>query len=260
MSSSQERISSKAPEYAVYMQNTDNLQLSDGIAAGTKKWQNWGWTADESSQWTSLRSQSDILYPQYADGSKSNTTVIDQMNLLIMNTKKYDNDPLTGHHLLDKIALNGTISDCETFHVKRGTALAAVSHQGAGNSRNVGGSAVGTGSSSLKPVITITKYAVGEHEVLVSNPDTPTSHALPDGIKFAKLYCFIGTSAPTSLSQYNFVGNASRGHVLSAFSDADLAPFPAGTVLYAWYIARYESNKGVLGDACGAVRAQILHP
>jgi hypothetical protein len=124
----------------------------------------------------------------------------------------------------------------------------------------VGGVAVGTGASSLKPVLSIKKYDVGEHIVGVVNPETPKSSALPDGIKFAKLYRFIGTVAPTALSQYVFVANAKKGKALSSFADADLAAFPVGTVVYAWYIARYESNTGVLGDACGTIRAQILHP
>jgi len=250
------RIPSVASEFATYMQRTDNLQLSPGTPATTKKWQNWGWTLAQSQQWTAYRTQSDLLYPQYADKNHNNTDITDQMGLLIKNTKKYDNDPLTGFHLLDKVALGGTISDCETFRVKRSTALAAVSHQGAAFKQSTGGLVVGT----QKPVLAMKKYDVGEHHISVTNPDTPTSHALPDGIKFAKVYRYIGTVAPTALSQYQFVGNAKRGSVLSSFSDGDLAAFPAATTVYAWYIAKYESNKGVLGDACGAIHAQILHP
>ncbi|MHB8261458.1 MAG: hypothetical protein ACYDCN_00850 [Bacteroidia bacterium] len=43
-------------------------------------------------------------------------------------------------------------------------------------------------------------------------------------------------------------------------TSSDLAAVPVGTEVFAWHIARYESNKGVLGDACGAIRAQILRP
>ena len=254
------RIPSAAAEFATYMDGADNLQLATGNPTTTKKWQNWGWTAAQSTQWTAYRNQSDALYLQWADKNHNNTDITDQMKVLIKAVKKFDNDPITGAHLLDKIALNGTLSDCATFKVKRGTALAAVSHQGSATARNVGGVAVGTGASAEKPVLAITKYDVGEHQLSVTNPDTPKSHALPAGIKFAKVYRFIGTAAPTAISQYVFVANASRGSALSSFADADLAPFAAGTVLYAWYIARYESTKGVLGDACGAIRAQILHP
>jgi hypothetical protein len=261
------RISGKPTEFAPYMQSTDKLQLSagtpiivSGVSTPQTKWQNWGWTLAQSQQWTSFRNQSDLLFPQWSDKNHNNTDTTDQMGLLIKNVKKYDNDPLTGFHLLDRVALSGTISDCETFHVKRGTALAVVSHQGSATARSVGGVAVGTGASSLKPVLSIKKYDVGEHIVSVVNPETPKSSALPDGIKFAKLYRFIGTAAPTAISQYTFVANAKKGKALSSFADADLAAFAAGTVVYAWYIARYESNKGVLGDACGAIHAQILHP
>ncbi len=254
------RIPNKASAFAVYMQNTDNLQLSAGIPATTKKWQNWGWTAAQSAQWTSFRTQSDALYPQYADENHNNTSITDQMNILIKSTKKYDNDVLVGFHLLDKVALGGTINDCETFRVKRNSPLAGVSHQGAATARSVGGIAVGTGASAGKPVLVIKKYDVGEHRISVTNPETPTSHALPDGIKFAKVYRYIGIAAPTGINQYMFVGNAKRGSVLSSFADADLSAFAANVSVYAWYIARYESNKGILGDACGAIHAQIIRP
>jgi|GEM_PF-4409786 len=225
--SKQSRIPTKAPEFAIFMQNTDNLQLSPGNPATTKKWQNWGWTAAQSAQWTYLRSQSDIIYPQYANTNNNSTSITDQMNLVMKNTRKYDNDPLIGNRLLDKVALSGTITDCETFRVKRGTPLAAPSSSAAGTARSVGGIAVGTGASSGKPVLAIKKYDVGEHHVSVTNPDTPKSHALPDGIKFAKVYRYIGVTAPTGINQYMFVGNAKRGSALSSFADADLAGFPS---------------------------------
>jgi hypothetical protein len=254
------RIPQKTSDFAIYMQNTDNLQLSAGNPATTKKWQNWGWTAAQSTQWTAFRTQSDLLYPQYADENRNSKGITDQMNVLMKTTKKFDNDALTGFHLLDKVALSGSISDCETFRVKRSTPLANTSHLGSPTTRSIGGIAVGTGASWGKPVLAIKKYDVGEHRLSVTNPDTPTSHALPDGIKFAKVYRYIGTVAPTGINQYMFVGNAKRGSVLSSFADADLSAFPANTSVFAWYIARYESNKGVLGDACGAIHAQILRP
>ena len=253
MARKNERIPSNAAAFAVYMQNTDNLQLSAGIPATTKKWQNWGWTAAQSAQWTSFRTQCDLLYPQYADESRNNTSITDQMNLLMKNTKKYDNDVLIGFHLLDKVPLGGTISDCVTFRVKRNSPLAGVSHQGAA-------AALSIRASAGKPVLAIKKYDVGEHRLSVTNPETPTSHALPNSIKFAKVYRYIGTTAPTGINQYMFVGNAKRGSVLSSFADADLSAFAPNVAVYAWYIARYESNKGVLGDACGAIHAQIIHP
>ncbi|HEX7413221.1 MAG TPA: hypothetical protein VF411_04175 [Bacteroidia bacterium] len=254
--SKQSRISTVASEFAAFMQRTDNLQLAVGTPTTTRKWQNWGWTLGQSQQWTAYRNQCDLLYPLYADKKRVNTETTDEMNILIAVVKKYDNDPLTGARLLDKVATNGTISDCETFQVKRGSALAAVSHQGASTARNVGGLV----SGPAKPVLATKKYDVGEHLISVTNPNTPKSHALPSGIKFAKVYRFIGTVAPTSINQYVFVGNAKRGSVLSSFTSADLTVVPVGTEVFAWYIARYESSKGVLGDACGAIRAQILRP
>jgi hypothetical protein len=253
MARKNERISTNASAFAVYMQNTDNLQLANGITTGTKKWQNWGWTAAQSAQWSAFRTQSDLLYPQYADKNHNSTGIIAQMNLLIKATKKYDNDPLTGNHLLERIGLYGTLSDCETFHVKRNTALANVSHLGAAGQRSAGGVAVGTGASWVKPILTIKKYDVCQHHISVTNPNTPNSHALPKGIKFAKIYRYVGTVEPTGINQYLFIGNAKQGAGLSSFADADLAAFATGTAVYAWYIARYESNKGVLFDASGVL-------
>ncbi|HEX7415355.1 MAG TPA: hypothetical protein VF411_15025 [Bacteroidia bacterium] len=251
------RISSIASEFAAFMQRTDNLQLAVGTPTTTRKWQNWGWTLGQSQQWTAYRNQSDLLYPQYADPKHVNTDITDEMNLLIANVKKYDNDHLTGARLLDKVALNGTLNDCETFNVKRGTALAAVSHQGAATQRAVGGVA-----GSLTPLGVVKHYFVGQHVLEATNPNTPNSHALPDGAKFCKGYRFIGTAGqvPTATAQYVFVGNVKRGTLHSSFTAADLAAFPAETVVYAWYIFRYESTTGVLGDPCGSIKAQILHP
>ncbi|MHB8260590.1 MAG: hypothetical protein ACYDCN_02595 [Bacteroidia bacterium] len=258
MGKTRDRISTVASEFAAFIQRTDDLQLSPGRVVGTHKWQDWGWTAVQSAQWTSYRNQCDLLYPKYADPKHVNTDITDEMNLLITNVKKYDNDPITGARLLDKVALSGTINDCETFNVKRGTALAGVSHQGSSSQRTVGGSTGG----SLTPIAVVKHYFVGQHVLSATNPNTPESHALPPGAKFCKGYRIIGTAgqAPTATTTYQFVGNVKRGTLHSSFTAADLAAFPPETVVYAWYIFRYESTTGVLGEPCGAIRAQILHP
>ncbi|MBI3503172.1 MAG: hypothetical protein HY063_15400, partial [Bacteroidetes bacterium] len=111
------RIPNKPSEFAAYMVNTDNYQLANN------RYQNWGWTGQESTDWHNFRSQSDTLYAQYADKRHKNTDIKDQLLILIKNVLRYDHDKNTGHHLLDKIALNGTVSDCETFRIKKGTLL-----------------------------------------------------------------------------------------------------------------------------------------
>jgi hypothetical protein len=140
--------------------------------------------------------------------------------------------------------------------VKRGTALERVSRQGNPAQHNISALVAGDG----KPMLKIKKYDVAEHLISIGNTDSPKRAALPDGVKFVKVYRFVGTTAPTALAQYTFVGNAQRGTVLSSFTDIDLAAFAADAVVYAWYVARYESSKGVLGNACGSIRAEILKP
>ena len=244
------RIPAAPTEFAPYMDVTDNLQLSTDPATGQAVYKNWGWTSNDSSQWTAYRKQSDKLFLQLSDKKKSSTDTKDQMKILIASVKKYDHDPITGHHLLDKIAIGGTSSDAETFRVKRGTALAATS---LATAKTKGGS-TGTAVTEI-PALSIKRNSEGEHILNAINPETPKSKAKPKGIKFLKVYRYIGTKAPIALSQYQFVANAKRGIAKSEFANIGL---DANTKLWAWYIARYESNKGVLGSPSPAIKVGIL--
>jgi len=242
------RIPTAATEFAPYMDTTDNLQLSIDPSTGQPVYKNWNWTVADSSQWTAYRTQSDALFLKLSDKKKSSTDTKDQMRILITTVKKYDHDPITGHHLLDKIAISGTSSDAETFRVKRGTALA-----GGATAKTKGGS-TGTTIKQI-PALSIKRNSEGEHILNAINPDTPKSKAKPKGIKFLKVYRYIGTKAPIALSQYQFVANAKRGIAKSEFAGIGL---DANTKLWAWYIGRYESNKGVLGSASPAIKVGVL--
>jgi hypothetical protein len=237
------RIPTIAEVFAPYMDNTDNHQLSIDPVSGQAFYKNWGWTSGESSQWTDFRTESDKIFQLYSDKKHSNSENKGEMKILIANVRKYDNDPLTGHRLLDKIALMGTMNDCSLFRVKRSTALAITASKTTGE------------TGSLIPVITIRKNDEGEHYLSVRNPEKPKSSGLPDGIKFCKVYRFIGAAAPTSIKQYEFIGNAKRGLIISNFAELGLDP---AIKLWAWYIARYESNKGVLGNPSAAIKAGVL--
>jgi hypothetical protein len=240
---SQERISAEPDVFAPYMDNTDNHQLSINPVSGQAFWKDWGWTAADSAQWTSFRTQSDKLFLLYSDKKHNTTENREEMITLIKNVKAYDHNPLTGHHMLDKIAISGTMNSCSIFKVKRGTPLVLKPDK------------IGPLPGTLIPVITVKENTEGEHKLAVRNPKTPKSRAIPKGMKFCKVYRYIGTAAPTNISQYQFIVNAKRGLAISNFAEIGLDP----TVkLWAWYIARYESTKGVLGNPSAVLKMGVL--
>jgi hypothetical protein len=239
------RISSEPDVFAPYMDNTDNHQLSTDTSTSPNQpfFKTWGWTTAESQQWTAFRKQSDTLFLLYSDKKHVNTEARNEMTTLIKNVKAYDHNPLTGHHLLDKIAISGTINSCTIFKVKRGTPLVLTADK------------AGPLPGTLIPVITVRDNTEGEHKLAVRNREKPKSRAIPKGMKFCKVYRYIGTAAPTSISQYQFIVNAKRGLAISNFADIGL---DANTKLWAWYIARYESTKGVLGNPSAAIKVGVL--
>ena len=237
------RIPTEPDVFAPFMDNTDNHQLSINPVSGQAYWKDWGWTTADSAQWTAYRTQSDKLYLLYSDKKHNNTENRNEMTTLIKNVKAYDHNPLTGHHLLDKIAIMGTMNSCSIFKVKRGTPLVLTADK------------IGPLPGTLIPVLTERLNTEGEHKLAVRNPLKPKSRAIPKGMKFCKVYRFIGTAAPTSISQYQFIGNAKRGLIVSNFAEIGLDPTAK---LWAWYIARYESTKGVLGNPSKALKMGVL--
>jgi hypothetical protein len=225
------------------MDNTDNHQLSINPVTNQAFWKDWGWTTADSAQWTAFRKQSDSLFLIYSDKKHVNTEDRNEMTTLIKNVKAYDHNLLTPHHLLDKIAISGTMNSCSIFKVKHGTPLVLTADK------------TGPLPGTLIPVLTERLNTEGEHKLGARNSQTPKSRAIPKGMKFCKVYRFIGTAAPTSISQYQFIGNAKRGLIVSNFAEIGL---DANVKLWAWYIARYESTKGVLGSPSKALKVGIL--
>jgi hypothetical protein len=238
------RIPREPEKFAPYMDSTDNLQLSTDTATNQPFYKDWGWTQAQSAQWTAYRKQSDALFVVYSNKKLSNTENKEAIRILIDTVEKYDHDPIMGNHLLDRIALSGSVNDCTTFKVKRGTPLVLKTADKAGPL-----------PGALIPVITVRENTEGEHKLAVRNPKTPKSRAIPKGMKFCKVYRYIGTAAPTNISQYQFIVNAKRGLAISEFAALGLN---ANVKLWAWYIARYESTKGVLGNASAALKVGIL--
>jgi hypothetical protein len=95
------------------MINTDDLQLStlDPGPPLMKRFTLWKWTPEESAKWTTFRTDAEDLYALYSDEDKVTKTVRKDMNNLVISVMKYDLDPLTGHHLLDKVGALGTVDD-----------------------------------------------------------------------------------------------------------------------------------------------------
>jgi len=226
------RIPRKIAEFAAYMVSTDTYQTT------TTNFTRWGWSAVESAQWHTFRTQSDALYAQYSEKKHRTTDIKDQMHKLVNDTIAYDQT----HHLLDRIASTpmppAIMTDFEMFHIKKGTPLQDTTL---------------TRSSDMgmkKPVLTVKKITHLQQQFTVNNPDKPKSKGLPKGIKFAKVYRYIGTTPPVNADVYKFIGNAKRGLIISTFEDAD-----GGKTV--WHIARYESNTGVLGQPSEAVSTVV---
>jgi hypothetical protein len=237
------RISKKASVFNDMMARTDKLQLSVLTPPSTLRYTLWHWTAEESAAWTAFSVKSLALYAQYSDPDTVSPAIRKAMKELIKDVRAYDNDKAHGHHLLDKVALFGTLDDCLTFNVKGRTVLAA-------DPTHHSEEAV-----TLRPSVTVLSNEEGIQLLKVINPNTPGSKKLPEGIAFAKVYRFIGTEQPQDLNLYIFDGNAKRGEYTSTFGNLQLSD---NKRTYAFYFARYESKLGILGAPSTIVKAEIL--
>jgi hypothetical protein len=226
-----------------YISRTDNLQVSTDSITGTKKYEFFNWTQAESEQWTAFRIESNLLYALLSDPDKMGPAIRKKMKILIKQVRAYDNNKITGHHLLDKISMSRNLDDCITFNVKRGTELA-----GSHGHRN-------PEAAKITPNCSFKKFDIGIQIISVINPENPSSKALPAGMAFAKVYRCISAESPTKLSQYELIGNAKRGVFVSRF---DNIIRPEGKSLRAYYYARYESKKGHLGDPGNIISADIM--
>jgi hypothetical protein len=240
------RISRQRGKFAGQIRVLDNLQVSAGEPPDTKKWENWLWKEVESQYVTSVRTQSDALMDIINAQRYCPPETKDKMALLIDEFMDYDHGPHNAHRLLDKIALNGSIDDCEKLAIKRGTSLA----------KEPGTTGTNVLINKVTPVLTERLNKIGRQVITVRNPETPNSGALPEGASRARVYRYIGTTSPTSLSQYESVGNAKRGLIEFTYTDIQ----PGEDRLFAWYIARYEDTKGEVWDASDPLKLEIYFP
>jgi hypothetical protein len=229
------RIPVEPAEFNTYMKATDNRQLlDDPDNAGHPLYEKYTWTEEESDQWTAYRNEAETLFLLYNTEATYTTVVRDSLVTLIRNVNEFDHDRDTGHHLLDKVALYGNITDWEIYRVKRLTALA---DETVTESPDLG---------TKKPLLTLRSSSPGVHEFAVTNPDTPKSKALPAGVAFTDVYRCIynAEKPPTTLGEYTLIGVPTRGIFLSKFEDQT---FDRTKKYYASYMARYRGKSGEIG-------------
>jgi hypothetical protein len=229
-----------------YLQLTDNYQLADDPDnPGNPRFKKWKWEITDSAAWTDFRDRADVLFIDYDAENLVNKNTRDKVKTLIREVQEYDHDRDTGHKLLDKVAMYGNIDDCNTFRVKRGTVLEDETSTRTGD------------LGMLVPVISIRQNKAGEQELSVTNPDTPDSSGLPEGVSHALVFrCVTDSATPPALSgSYDIVGASKRGIFVSNLSGITLDPTKKN---YAHYIARYISKTGQVGNASVAVKAMIM--
>jgi hypothetical protein len=224
----------------------DDLQLSAGEPPDTKKYENWYWTDAESAHVTAVRTKAEEYWNQMMDKKNCPPTIRDEMRIHIHDFMAYDHGENEPHKLLNKIADFGTIQDCNTVGVKRGTPLA--------KSPNLSGSEVVV--TKVSPVIDVRINKIGRHLLTVRNPETPDRRALPDGIKFARIFCYIGTAKPAKLNQYEQIGNAKRGLFENLLENVE----PTEDRLFAFYYGRYETPKGETWPDSDPITVEIYFP
>lgn len=225
-----------------FMNRTDDDQKSIITPPDIKKCTIYGWKPAESDAWTDFRERINVIHALYSNPDTTGPGVREKMRLIISEIRAYDNDKDHGHHLLDKVALTGSVDDCLTFNVVRGTALAAepVHHD--------------YSVVTLIPSISIKKNEIGFHVIGVVNPATPDSVAIPDGISMVRVYRFIGTEKPKSLRDFDFLGLAKRGQIKSMFTGLE---FDSEKRQYAYYYAVYENKDGVTGPTSAILKVEI---
>ncbi len=223
----------------------DNRQLSPGSGGiNTHRYEDWHWTPAESAMFTSYR----VILVQYREAYANKNTITTAERSIVKQTLKavreYSGHGVTGHRLFLKIAAFGDTQDWNIANIKLGTPLAKKPALAQGDS-----------PVALQPVVIIKEVLSNEMILTVENPQTPSKVALPKGMKFSKVYRYVGSVAPKSTADFEFYGNAKKGRLAVNFDGIDLS---GTTKLFAWFFARYESNKGELGQAGGWVSKQIL--
>jgi hypothetical protein len=233
-------------KFVAYMDATDDYQLMDDPDnPGNPLFEKFTWTPLESAAWTAFRQKADALFIKYNDVNYVNSTVRKSMMKLIDDVNDYDHNKNTGHFLLNRVGEHGNVDDWTKFHVVRNTSL----EDDEPSEAPVLG--------AKKPLIVVRKNTTGEHELGVTNPDTPDSKALPIGVAGARIYrCVVASDAPVPAKKdFEFVGPAKRGHFVSQVSGVTMDP---NKKYYAYYYGTYVSTTQEEGDPSEVVKAMVV--
>jgi len=239
------RIKTVPAWFMAYMLRTNALQKTLVTPPSTYRYLSFGWTADESDDWDTFTTRAITAYANFSDPDKTGPGPKKIMKALIAEVRKYDNDSESGHHLLDLVAVHGTLDDCIAFNVKKGTVLAVSS----------------THRSNIPvkktPRIGLKSNDQGLQVISCTNPETPKSKKLPVGVMAANIYRFIGAVKPDKLNQYDYIGIAKRGEIVSKIEDPGLE---GDTKIYAWYYACYVYKDGTLSEISSILKVEVLLP
>jgi len=231
------RIPTQPDELASYMDNTDDYQLLNVPPINYTRWQ---WTPAESAQWHTFRLQYDKVHNQINDVKNATTTQRDAEKILNKAIHDYDHDKVTGHKLLDKIALFGTQADCETFRVKKGTVLADTT-------------ATKQAAPGIKDVtITIkeNKHLITRLIVVAAGQEGRGKQAGVKDIMVFKAITGIKDPAPSN-KLYQYVGDVKRGLITVTHDESDEGS-------KAWFIARIKNSKGEIGAPSKAESVVVM--
>lgn len=100
------------------------------------------------------------------------------------------------------------------------------------------------------PDITIDTIRHLVHKLRLTDPENPHTQAKPKGVREIEVFRFFGDEPPPSVSDYEFVGNATRFLYEVGFKKAD-------TGKRVFYIARYVNTRGIPGPWSMAVSATV---
>jgi hypothetical protein len=175
-------IPQKILQAIIYIITLDELQRSPGKIAGTFKWQEWYWTQEESEFWTSLRDVVEPLLQPYMEKKTITSAQRENVKQAIKSAHEYASFDVQGHRLMLKIAAHGDVMDWTAANIKFGTSLAKKTNIAKSESLKM-----------LEPSLNIIGNIIHQQMLSVRNPENPTSTKVPKGIKFAKVYRYVGT-------------------------------------------------------------------
>jgi hypothetical protein len=237
------RIPIDPSDHNDYMNRTDDLQIKIVPPSTVANYEVWGWKDQESDDWSAFRTKGNQLYALYSDPDKVNSVVRKKMAAHIVEVRKYDNDKTNGHFLLDLVAQNGSVDDCVTFNVVRGTIL---QHDRTTHDYN---------PSLYTALVNIENNSIGQHILSARCQQVAKGYKLPDGMKFLQIFRYIGSERPKSASQYTSIGFAKKGKFISTFPD--VVPVE-GKTLIAYYYGCLVSIDGKQGTPGPVVDGPIM--